>query len=352
MTKPQLSYQDAGVDIDAGERLVRQIAPAVRATHRPGVLSGLGGFGGLFELPSGYREPVLVSGTDGVGTKLKLAIELGQHDSIGIDLVAMCANDIVVCGAEPLYFLDYYATSALDVEIATQVVNGIAEGCRQAGCALIGGETAEMPGLYARGDYDLAGFCVGIVEKSAIISPERVAVGDALIALASSGPHSNGYSLIRKVLELTGASLSNPVATPPGDQPLGDLLLAPTRIYVKSVLALIQALEVHALAHITGGGITENLPRVLPAGTQALIDLDRWELPAIFAWLREQGNIADAELLRTFNCGVGMIACVPAEQAEAACARLAELGEQAWIIGTVEASDEAQPSVRYRGLLG
>jgi phosphoribosylformylglycinamidine cyclo-ligase len=193
MTKPQLSYQDAGVDIDAGERLVRQIAPAVRATHRPGVLSGLGGFGGLFELPSGYREPVLVSGTDGVGTKLKLAIELGQHDSIGIDLVAMCANDIVVCGAEPLYFLDYYATSALDVEIATQVVNGIAEGCRQAGCALIGGETAEMPGLYARGDYDLAGFCVGIVEKSAIISPERVGVGDALIALASSGPHSNGY---------------------------------------------------------------------------------------------------------------------------------------------------------------
>ncbi|MCF8004201.1 MAG: phosphoribosylformylglycinamidine cyclo-ligase [Chromatiaceae bacterium] len=410
MSKPQLSYQDAGVDIDAGERLVRQIAPAVKTTHRPGVLSGLGGFGGLFELPSGYREPVLVSGTDGVGTKLKLAIELGQHDSIGIDLVAMCANDIIVCGAEPLYFLDYYATSALDVEVATAVVNGIAEGCRQAGCALIGGETAEMPGLYAPGDYDLAGFCVGIVEKSAIISPEQVRVGDALIALASSGPHSNGYSLIRKVLELSAIPLTTPLETPaslakapsdqvspaqvspaqvspaqastaqapsaqvssaqapsalpssaqpasmssssaPGERSLGEQLLAPTRIYVKPTLALIQALEVHALAHITGGGITENLPRVLPKGTQALIDLDSWSLPPIFGWLREQGNMADTELLRTFNCGVGMIACVPAEQAEAACAQLAESGELAWVIGSIQASDETRASVHYRGSL-
>jgi len=347
MSKSQLSYQDAGVDIDAGERLVQQIAPAVQTTHRPGVLSGLGGFGGLFELPSGYREPVLVSGTDGVGTKLKLAIELSQHDSIGIDLVAMCANDIVVCGAEPLYFLDYYATSALDVEVATAVVNGIAEGCRQAGCALIGGETAEMPGLYAQGDYDLAGFCVGIVEKSAILNPEQVGVGDALIAFASSGPHSNGYSLIRKVLELTATALSSPL----GERSLGEQLLAPTRMYVKPALALIQAIEVHALAHITGGGITENLPRVLPKGTRAAIDLDSWTLPAIFGWLRQQGNIADAELLRTFNCGVGMIASVPAEQAEAACAQLAELGEQAWVIGAIEASGDARPSVHYRGAL-
>ena len=351
MSKSQLSYRDAGVDIDAGERLVQRIAPAVQTTHRPGVLSGLGGFGGLFELPSGYREPVLVSGTDGVGTKLKLAIELGQHDSIGIDLVAMCANDIVVCGAEPLYFLDYYATSALDVEVATEVVNGIAEGCRQAGCALIGGETAEMPGLYAQGDYDLAGFCVGIVEKSAIITPEQVGVGDVLIALASSGPHSNGYSLIRKVLELSATPLSTPLSTPAGERSLGEQLLAPTRLYVKPALALIQALEVYALAHITGGGITENLPRVLPKGTRAAIDLDSWTLPAVFTWLREQGNIAEAELLRTFNCGVGMIACVPAERAEAACARLAELGEQAWVIGRIEASDDARASVHYRGAL-
>jgi phosphoribosylformylglycinamidine cyclo-ligase len=355
MSKPQLSYQDAGVDIDAGERLVQRITPAVKTTHRPGVLSGLGGFGGLFELPNGYREPVLVSGADGVGTKLKLAIELGQHNSIGIDLVAMCANDIVVCGAEPLYFLDYYATSALDIEVATEVVNGIAEGCRQAGCALIGGETAEMPGLYAQGDYDLAGFCVGIVEKSAILTPEQVGIGDALIAFGSSGPHSNGYSLIRKVIELTDARLTTPVAasvdSPCDERTLGEQLLAPTRLYVKPALALIQALEVHALAHITGGGITENLPRVLPKGTRADIDLDSWTLPAVFDWLREQGNIADAELLRTFNCGVGMIACVPAAQAEAACAQLTELGERAWVLGAIKAGEDDRPSVRYRGTL-
>jgi len=347
MSTPPLSYQDAGVDIDAGEQLVQRIAPAVKATQRSGVLSGLGGFGGLFELPSGFREPVLVSGTDGVGTKLKLAIELNRHGSIGIDLVAMCANDIVVCGAEPLYFLDYYATSALDVEVAAEVVTGIAAGCRQAGCALIGGETAEMPGLYGAGDYDLAGFCVGIVEKSAILNPERVRVGDALIALASSGPHSNGYSLIRKVLEVTDTPLSAPV----DGASLGERLLEPTRIYAKSALGLIQTMEVHALAHITGGGITENLPRVLPAGTQAAIDLDSWTLGPVFDWLRASGNIADTEMLRTFNCGVGMIACVPAHEADRACARLSELGEKAWLIGEIEAASGPRPAVRYRGTL-
>jgi phosphoribosylformylglycinamidine cyclo-ligase len=335
MTKPQLSYQDAGVDIDAGERLVRQIAPAVRATHRPGVLSGLGGFGGLFELPSGYREPVLVSGTDGVGTKLKLAIELGQHDSIGIDLVAMCANDIVVCGAEPLYFLDYYATSALDVEIATQVVNGIAEGCRQAGCALIGGETAEMPGLYARGDYDLAGFCVGIVEFARIIDGARVAPGDVILGIASSGLHSNGYSLARKVLERSGA----PHDMVLDGAPLMERLLDPTRIYVKPLLALLAEIEVHALAHITGGGLPENLPRVLPEGMMATIDLGSWQRPAVFDWLQSEGGIADAELYRTFNCGLGMAVVLPAAQAERAIEVLRAQGEQAWLAGRIEAGE-------------
>jgi phosphoribosylformylglycinamidine cyclo-ligase len=335
LSKQQLRYQDAGVDIDAGERLVQRIAPAVKTTHRNGVLAGLGGFGGLFELPTGYREPVLVSGTDGVGTKLKLAIELGRHDSVGIDLVAMCVNDIIVCGAEPLFFLDYYASGALDVDVAADVVNGIAEGCRQAGCALIGGETAEMPGMYKAGDYDLAGFCVGIVEKASILTGDRVRVGDALIGLASSGPHSNGYSLIRKVLELGQVSLSEPL----DGASLGQQLLEPTRIYARSALALIDSHEVHALAHITGGGLSENLPRVLPTGTRARIDLSSWRLPAVFGWLQQQGNIAEAEMLRTFNCGVGLIACVPAEQAAAACAQLAELGEQAWVIGSIEAND-------------
>ena len=349
MTESSLSYRDAGVDIDAGEALVERIAEPVRATHRPGVLAGLGGFGGLFELPSGYRQPVLVSGTDGVGTKLKLAIELGRHDTIGIDLVAMCANDIVVCGAEPLYFLDYYATAKLDVEVAAAVVTGIAEGCRQAGCALIGGETAEMPGLYQPGDYDLAGFCVGIVEKDALLGAERVGSGDALIALASSGPHANGYSLIRKVLERSGAALSEPL----GDSTLGERLLAPTRIYARPLLDLLaeDGIALHALAHITGGGITENLPRVLPRGLGARIDLDSWALPEVFGWLRSAGKIADREMLRTFNCGVGMLACVPAEQADAACARLAAHGERAWIAGRLEARTGAFP-VAYTGTLG
>ncbi len=354
MTETGLNYRDAGVDIDAGERLIERIKPAVAATVRPGVLSGLGGFGGLFELPTGYRQPVLVSGTDGVGTKLKLAIELGQHDGVGIDLVAMCANDIVVCGAEPLFFLDYYATGKLDVDVAASVVAGIAEGCRQAGCALIGGETAEMPGMYQAGDYDLAGFCVGIVEKDAIITADRVRAGDALLALAASGPHSNGYSLIRKVLEVSGTDPAHPldqdIAPTTDDATLGARLLAPTRIYTKSVLGLIGQFDVHGLAHITGGGITENLPRVLPPGVKAQVDLASWSMPSVFQWLRRTGNIAEAEMLRTFNCGVGMMVCLPEDQANAACEQLVEAGERAWVVGRLETG--AGPAVvEYAGRL-
>jgi phosphoribosylformylglycinamidine cyclo-ligase len=347
--KPQspasLSYRDAGVDIDAGNSLVERIKPIVKATFRPGVLGGLGGFGALFELPlDRYREPVLVSGTDGVGTKLKLALQLGRHDSIGIDLVAMCANDIVVTGAEPLFFLDYYATGRLDVEVATEVVRGIARGCELAGAALTGGETAEMPGIYAQGDYDLAGFCVGVVEKSRIIQPGRVRPGDRLIGLASSGPHSNGYSLIRKVLELSGADL----ATPLGDTSLGAALLEPTRIYVKPLLTLGKALEIHALAHITGGGLPENLPRVLPEGTRALIDGNSWERPEVFRWLQQQGGIAENEMLRTFNCGVGMVVCVAAGDAERSLEILRSQGEQAWLLGSIESADHSAPAVEIR----
>jgi len=347
--KPQspasLSYRDAGVDIDAGNSLVERIKPIVKATFRPGVLGGLGGFGALFELPlDRYREPVLVSGTDGVGTKLKLALQLGRHDSIGIDLVAMCANDIVVTGAEPLSFLDYYATGRLDVEVATEVVRGIARGCELAGAALTGGETAEMPGIYAQGDYDLAGFCVGVVEKSRIIQPGRVRPGDRLIGLASSGPHSNGYSLIRKVLELSGADL----ATPLGDTSLGAALLEPTRIYVKPLLTLGKALEIHALAHITGGGLPENLPRVLPEGTRALIDGNSWERPEVFRWLQQQGGIAENEMLRTFNCGVGMVVCVAAGDAERSLEILRSQGEQAWLLGSIESADHSAPAVEIR----
>ncbi|TCT17980.1 phosphoribosylformylglycinamidine cyclo-ligase [Thiobaca trueperi] len=349
---PSLSYRDAGVDIDAGAQLVERIKPLAAATARPGVLTGLGGFGALFELPlADYRQPVLVSGTDGVGTKLKLAIELGRHDSIGIDLVAMCANDILVSGAEPLFFLDYYATARLDVEVASAVVAGIARGCELAGCALTGGETAEMPGLYAEGDYDLAGFCVGIAEKSELILPERVTAGDVLIGLASSGPHSNGYSLIRKVIAVSGADLTADL----DGASLADRLLAPTRIYVRSVLPLTRALRVHALAHITGGGLTENLPRVLPQGTCARVDLASWQRPAVFDWLQTQGGITEAEMLRTFNCGVGMILCVASEDADSALAMLHKAGEDAWILGGIEASEdggEGEPGVRYSGGFG
>ncbi|MGH8494555.1 MAG: phosphoribosylformylglycinamidine cyclo-ligase [Gammaproteobacteria bacterium] len=326
-----LTYRDAGVDIDAGNALVRRIGPAAERTRRPGVLSGIGGFGGLFELSARYHEPVLVAGTDGVGTKLKLAIELGRHATVGIDLVAMCVNDVIVQGAEPLFFLDYYATGHLDVDVAESVIVGIAHGCEMAGAALLGGETAEMPGMYGAGDYDLAGFCVGVVEKQKLIDGSRVRAGDAIIGLESSGPHSNGYSLVRKVLEASSAGLDTRL----GDSSLADLLMQPTRIYVKPLLALIEAVEVRALAHITGGGIVENLPRVLPEGLEAQIDLSSWTRPAVFDWLQEAGNIAEDEMRRTFNCGIGMAVCVSSGDAERALRDLAEAGEAPRVIGSV-----------------
>ncbi len=330
-----LSYRDAGVDIDAGERLVSRIAPIAARTRRPEVMAGLGGFGALFELPVGrYREPVLVSGTDGVGTKLKLAFALERHDTIGIDLVAMCVNDLVVQGAEPLFFLDYYATARLDVDVAAEVVAGIGRGCELAGAALVGGETAEMPGIYHVGEYDLAGFAVGIVEKSRIIDGARVRAGDVLLGMASSGAHSNGYALIRKVLALSGADLYQDFH----GRTLGATLLEPTRIYIKPLLALFERVEVHALAHITGGGLLENLPRVLPSGVRARVATDAWPRPPLFDWLQHQGNIAEREMLRTFNCGIGMVVVVSPAEAQAALNVLAEAGETVWIIGAIEAA--------------
>ncbi len=334
MSATPMTYRAAGVDIDAGNTLVERIKPLAARTRRPELLAGIGGFGALFELPlHRYAQPVLVSSTDGVGTKLKLAIEHQRHDHIGIDLVAMCVNDIIVQGAEPLFFLDYFATGKLDVGVAERVIAGIAEGCMQAGAALVGGETAEMPGMYAPGDYDLAGFTVGVVEKARIIDGSRVQVGDVLLGLASSGPHSNGYSLIRALLARSGADLQQLLA----GQPLLEQLLAPTRIYVRAVLDLIQQCPVHALAHITGGGLTENIPRVLPPGTQAVIRMDAWPRPAVFSWLQAQGQLEEAELRRTFNCGIGMVVCVPAEAAEAAAAQLRRQGETVWVIGHVAA---------------
>ncbi len=333
-----VSYRDAGVDIDAGNELVERIKPIVKETFGPGVITGLGGFGALFELPlDRYQQPVLVSGTDGVGTKLKLALELKRHETIGIDLVAMCVNDIVVTGAEPLFFLDYYATGKLDVDVAVDVVKGIAKGCELSGAALTGGETAEMPGMYSEGDYDLAGFCVGIVEKSKIIEPGRVRPGDALIGLASSGPHSNGYSLVRKVLDIAKAELNQPFA----GTTLGETLLAPTRIYVKPLLELHDKMDIHALAHITGGGLPENLPRVLPEGTKAVIDAGSWERPEVFNWLQQAGNIEESEMLRTFNCGVGMVLCVAEQDADLAMKTLTNAGEQVWRLGRIESSSGA-----------
>ncbi len=332
-----LSYRDAGVDIDAGNALVERIRGSVEATRRPEVLGNLGGFGALCALPTKYREPLLVSGTDGVGTKLRLAIDLKRHDTIGIDLVAMCANDIAVSGAEPLFFLDYYATAKLDVDVAADVVKGIARGCELAGCALVGGETAEMPGMYQQGDYDLAGFCVGVVEKDEVIDGSAVRAGDALLAIASSGPHSNGYSLIRKVLERSHADLQAPLEE--GGASLADLLLAPTQLYCRPLLALRERLPVHAMAHITGGGLTENLPRVLPKEMTATIDGSQWEWPAVFRWLQEQGNIATDEMYRTFNCGVGMVVVLPAGHVEEARALLAEYDLPSWQIGEIIAGD-------------
>ncbi|MDX1589835.1 MAG: phosphoribosylformylglycinamidine cyclo-ligase [Oleiphilaceae bacterium] len=340
--RPSLSYRDAGVNIDAGNALVDRIKDTARRTHRPEVLGGLGGFGGAFALPEGYRQPVLISGTDGVGTKLKLALQLEQHDSIGIDLVAMCVNDLVVAGAEPLFFLDYYATGKLDLDTASAVIKGIGAGCEQAGCALVGGETAEMPGMYQGGEYDLAGFCVGIVERSEIIDGSRVRPGDALIALGASGPHSNGYSLIRRILEVSQADLQQDM----DGRTLAQALMTPTRIYVKSLLALIGQCDVRALSHITGGGLPENLPRVLPEDTRAVIDRDSWQWPAVFRWLQQAGNVATPEMYRTFNCGVGMVVCVPAEQKDAAIECLQAQGESAWLLGRIEAAEGAA-SVRF-----
>lgn len=344
--KPSISYKDAGVDIDAGNALVDRIKHVAKRTARPEVMGGLGGFGALCEIPAGYKQPVLVSGTDGVGTKLRLAIDLNKHDQIGIDLVAMCVNDLVVCGAEPLFFLDYYATGKLNIDVAAQVVTGIGAGCELAGCALVGGETAEMPGMYEGDDYDLAGFCVGVVEKADIIDGSRVQPGDLLLALPSSGPHSNGYSLIRKIIEVAGADITNVELE---GQPLTDLLMAPTRIYVKALLQLIKETgAVKAMAHITGGGLLENIPRVLPANASATIDLSSWERPAVFNWLQEQGNVDETEMHRVLNCGVGMVICVAPEQADAAMQVLQQAGEQPWIIGSVDAANASGEAVVLR----
>jgi phosphoribosylformylglycinamidine cyclo-ligase len=326
-----ITYRDAGVDIDAGDELVERIKPVVRRTQRPEVLAGIGGFGALVELPTGYKQPVLVSGTDGVGTKLRLAIDTGRHDTIGIDLVAMCANDVVVQGAEPLFFLDYYATGKLRVDVAEAVIRGIAEGCCQAGAALVGGETAEMPGMYGGDDYDLAGFCVGVVEKSSIIDGTRIKPGDTVVGLASSGPHSNGYSLIRKLI---GAANANADTILEG-RPLFDRLLTPTRIYVKSLLELIRTVPVQGLAHITGGGITDNIPRVLSDGLEVVLERRSWPRDPVFDWLQRTAGIDSAQMYRTFNCGIGMVAIVPSEQAQTAIDLLNSRGETASVIGEV-----------------
>ena len=334
--KTSLSYKDAGVDIDAGNALVDRIKGVVKKTRRPEVMGGLGGFGALCALPQKYREPILVSGTDGVGTKLRLAMDLKRHDTIGIDLVAMCVNDLVVQGAEPLFFLDYYATGKLDVETAASVITGIAEGCSQSGCALVGGETAEMPGMYHGDDYDVAGFCVGVVEKADIIDGSKVADGDVLIALGSSGPHSNGYSLVRKILEV---SHTDPDTTQLEGKSLADHLLAPTRIYVKNILSLIEQVDVHAIAHLTGGGFWENIPRVLPDNTQAVLSESSWEWPAVFGWMQQAGNVSRFEMYRTFNCGVGMVIALSPADADRAVQLMTDAGEKAWKIGVIKASD-------------
>ncbi|MFI4885120.1 MAG: phosphoribosylformylglycinamidine cyclo-ligase [Steroidobacterales bacterium] len=326
-----MTYREAGVDMDAGDELVERIKPLVARVRRPEVLAGIGGFGALVELPPGYRRPVLVSGTDGVGTKLRLAIDAGRHDTIGIDLVAMCANDIVVQGAEPLLFLDYNPTGKLRVDVAEAVVRGIVEGCAQAGAALVGGETAEMPGIYYGEDYDLAGFCVGVVEKDDIIDGSAVGAGDVVIGLASSGPHSNGYSLIRKLVALSAAGSDTQL----DGKPLLDRLLAPTRIYVKPLLELARQLDVHALAHITGGGLTDNIPRVLPEGLEVVLERRRWHRDPVFDWLQQAGHIEPAEMYRTFNCGIGMVAIVSQEQAAQAVELLAARGESVQIIGEI-----------------
>ena len=331
---PPLTYRDAGVDIEAGESLVERIKPLVQKTQRPECLGNIGGFGGLFELPiDRYRRPVLVSGTDGVGTKLKLAVILDRHDTIGIDLVAMCVNDVLVLGAEPLYFLDYFATGRLSPEHAQSVIAGIASGCEAAGAALIGGETAEMPGMYSPGDYDLAGFCVGVVEKDQIIDGSHIRAGDQILGLASSGLHSNGYSLARAVLERSSATLGQPI----GETTLGEALLAPTRIYVRPILALLKAVPIHGIAHITGGGLTGNIPRILPDNCDCRIDATAWPRPEIFQWLQSEGSIDDTEMLRTFNCGIGLVIIVSSDTAAQAHEMLKASGETVYRLGEVQA---------------
>jgi phosphoribosylformylglycinamidine cyclo-ligase len=341
---PSLSYKDAGVDIDAGEALVHNIKPLAKRTMRPEVMGGIGGFGALVEVSKRYRNPVMVAGTDGVGTKLKLAFQLGRHDTIGIDLVAMSVNDILVLGAEPVFFLDYYVCEKLDVTVATDVIKGIARGCELAGCALIGGETAEHPNAFPKNEYDLAGFAVGLVEKDGIIDGKRIWPGDSVIALASSGPHSNGYSLIRKIIEVSGSDLN---AEFDGGRTLGDTLIEPTRIYVKTVLALLQQMPIKGIAHITGGGITENIPRVLPDGCAAAISTSSWRLPPVFQWLEQQGGVAREEMYRTFNCGVGMVLVVAPEHVSTALTFLRAAGETCWKIGDIEGTSAAEPHVRF-----
>jgi len=345
--KTSLSYKDAGVDIDAGNALVERIKHVAKRTRRPEVMAGLGGFGALCELPTGYKEPVLVLGTDGVGTKLRLAMKLGIHDSIGIDLVAMCVNDLIVCGAEPLFFLDYYATGKLNIDIAAAVVEGIGKGCELSGCALVGGETAEMPGMYTGEDYDLAGFCTGVVEKSDIIDGSSVRVGDKLIGLASSGPHSNGYSLIHKIIEVSGVDIDTADLN---SGPLKEALIAPTRIYVKSMLRLIRDSKVHAVSHITGGGLLENIPRVLPNNAKAVIDVTTWQRPEVFNWLQANGNVNEIEMHRTFNCGIGLVIAIAADEVQNAMDILKASGEDAFIIGEIAHANEGEEQIQLEGL--
>lgn len=333
-----ISYRDAGVDIEAGDALVEQIKPFAKRTMRPEVLGGIGGFGSLFEMPKKFKNPVLVSGTDGVGTKLKLAFELNKHDTVGIDLVAMSVNDILVQGAEPLFFLDYFACGKLEVGTAAQVIKGIAQGCEQSGCALVGGETAEMPGMYPAGEYDLAGFAVGCVDKESLITGKTISSGDVVLGLASSGAHSNGYSLIRKLITKSGIDMDADFH----GKPFKDVVMAPTRIYVKSLLKLIEAMPVKGMAHITGGGITENVPRVLPEGLTAEIKKGSWDMPALFTWLQAQGNVAESEMHKTFNCGIGMVVIVAKEQASAAMALLKAEGEQVFEIGHIRAQQAGE----------
>ncbi|MCW7536460.1 phosphoribosylformylglycinamidine cyclo-ligase [Aquabacterium sp. A7-Y] len=343
MSNTPLSYRDAGVDIDAGDALVDRIKPLAKRTLREGVLGGIGGFGALFEVPKRYKEPVLVSGTDGVGTKLKLAFEWGMHDTVGIDLVAMSVNDVLVQGAEPLFFLDYFACGKLDVDTAARVVGGIARGCEESGCALIGGETAEMPGMYPAGEYDLAGFCVGAVEKSGIVDGRSIAPGDVVLGLASSGVHSNGYSLVRKIVQRAGSALPASL----DGQPFRERVMAPTRLYVKPVLAAMQAVKIKGMAHITGGGLVENIPRCLPESTKAVLDASSWQRPELFDWLQQEGGVLESEMHRTFNCGIGFVVIVAAEEAARATEVLTAQGQTVSRIGRIEArqGDEHQTQV-------